>query len=29
VLLPGPAAERGRLGYLEWLKQSEYARADW
>jgi uncharacterized protein YbjT (DUF2867 family) len=29
VLIPDATAERGRLGYLEWLKQSEYARADW
>jgi len=29
VLLPGATAERGKRGYLEWLAQSEYARADW
>lgn len=29
VLLPGQNAERGRLGYEAWLKQSDYARADW
>lgn len=29
VLLPEATAERGKRGYLEWLAQSEYARADW
>jgi uncharacterized protein YbjT (DUF2867 family) len=29
VLLPGQDAERGRLGYEAWLKQSDYGRADW
>lgn len=29
VLLPEVTAERGKRGYLEWLAQSDYARADW
>jgi uncharacterized protein YbjT (DUF2867 family) len=29
VLLPREDAERGKLGFQAWFKQSEYARADW